>query len=709
MERTRRVRSTTLALALLAGPLALTATPSSAATGPATTDAGYTFAVRLDIGTGSRACSGALIAPQWIATAASCFSDSGGTPQAAAGKPKWKTTATIGRTDLTGTAGQVREVVELVPREGRDLVLARLATPTTDITPIPFAKTAPAAGDELTVAGFGRTADEWAPTKLHTATYRVDSVGGTTLGISGKTAADSICAGDAGGPVVRPKGSGYELVALSSQSWQGGCFGQNPTETRNGAISSRLDNITGGSQLAAGTTLVPGDTLTSNSARLTMQADGNLTVGSNAGEVLWSTGTAGHPGATARFGDDGDLAVLAADGSTVLWDSKTSAAGGRAVLQDRGNFVIYNAKGESQWAAGTVVRHDYTGDGRSDMADWYDYGDGHDSLHTFLTNPEGTFQAPKTAWTTPAGNWSWDHVKATTGDYNGDGVADVAAAYGYADGSVALYTWLGNPDGSFRTPFKSWNVAAGSWSFANMTLNSGDFNGDGRDDVSVWYDYSDGHDTLWTFTAAANGGFNAPFNGWTTPAGNWTHSSGKTVTGDFNGDGRDDLAVFYGYADDSVKLWTFTATAAGGFNSPAASWSSSTWGDWSRTSLHSGDFNGDGRDDVAAWYDYSDGHDAVRVFPSSTTGTFGSNYEAWSTPAGNMWRQNMHIVTGDFNGDGRDDLGALYGYADGRVKTFTWTTGADGHFGPAVGSWEAPAGNWTFDRAHFVERYGAVD
>ncbi len=102
----------------------------------------YSFTARLMLGDGRRGCSGVLVAPGWIATAASCFADPA-TETVPAGRPALKTVATIGRNDLTSTAGQVREVVELVPREGRDLVLGRLATPTTGITPVKFATTPP--------------------------------------------------------------------------------------------------------------------------------------------------------------------------------------------------------------------------------------------------------------------------------------------------------------------------------------------------------------------------------------------------------------------------------------------------------------------------------------------------------------------------------------------------------------------------------------
>ncbi|MFD8200503.1 trypsin-like serine protease, partial [Streptomyces sp. NPDC059701] len=297
-------------LGAVAGLLA-TAIPANAVVGAAVTDASYAFTANLRIGEGdqTRACTGALIDAQWVLTAAACFAAdpvAGGT--VTAGRPALKTVATVGRNDLAGTGGHVSEVVELVPREGTDLVLARLGAPATGVAPVPVAATPVAEGEVLKAAGFGRTKSEWRPDKLHAATFGVESVTSGTLSLSGATADDAICAGDTGGPLLRRKSDGgFELVGINTRSWQGGCFGS--SETRTGAVATRTDGMSFGSALTAGQTLRAGDVLVSASARVAMRADGNLVVTSVAGKDLWSTGTAGNAGATAHFGADGDLVV----------------------------------------------------------------------------------------------------------------------------------------------------------------------------------------------------------------------------------------------------------------------------------------------------------------------------------------------------------------------------------------------------------------
>ncbi|OKI00626.1 hypothetical protein A6A06_16800 [Streptomyces sp. CB02923] len=222
---------------------ALTTAPAQALAGDAAQDKAYPFTAKLDIGNGERSCSGALVDAHWILTAASCFADSPGQGfQVPAGKPTRKTTATIGRTDLTTQAGQVRDIVELVPRADRDLALARLDKPVTDVTPVALGTTAPTAGEELRATGYGRTKHEWIPDRLHTGAFAVDSVADGRIGVTGKAGA-GICKGDTGSPAFREKDGRYRLIAVNTASWQGGCFGADASETRNSAVATRVDDV----------------------------------------------------------------------------------------------------------------------------------------------------------------------------------------------------------------------------------------------------------------------------------------------------------------------------------------------------------------------------------------------------------------------------------------------------------------------------------
>ncbi|MGO1053037.1 AbfB domain-containing protein [Crossiella sp. CA198] len=227
-------------LTVVIATMLLGATAANAiSNGTSATDSEYAFAARVHIG--EQACSGALVDPQWVVTAASCFP---GNPQGTGVAAPEGTTATIGRANRFQTTGQVVRVTELARYAGRDLVLAKLADPVNGIAPLRLATTAPVAGEVLRVAGFGRSATEWVPERLQSARFAVGAVAPATFSISGHTPAEaSTCKGDSGGPAFRERDGRAELVGINSNSWQRGCLGT--STTNNGATEVRVDDIGG--------------------------------------------------------------------------------------------------------------------------------------------------------------------------------------------------------------------------------------------------------------------------------------------------------------------------------------------------------------------------------------------------------------------------------------------------------------------------------
>jgi hypothetical protein len=149
------------------------------------------------------------------------------------------------------------------------------------------------------------------------------------------------------------------------------------------------------------------------------------------------------------------------------------------------------------------------------------------------------------------------------------------------------------------------------------------------------------------------------------------------ATGDFNGDGRDDLAVGaplmdIGTAKDAGEVSVLpgtkdglTATGSKVFSQNTASVpDTAETGDEFGHALATGDFNGDGYDDLAVGVPgENDNGGAVEVFYGSDTGLTTTGSELWSeaTPgvtdfqeAGDLF--GWSLATGRFDSDGYTDL-----------------------------------------------------
>ncbi|PYC70622.1 hypothetical protein C7C46_27345 [Streptomyces tateyamensis] len=114
--------------------------------------------------------------------------------------------------------------------------------------------------------------------------------------------------------------------------------------------TTKIVDPAGTRNLNGGWVLPSGQSITSNSSRLSMQADGNLVLVSlRTGAVTWSSHTYGHAGAYATMQADGNFVVYDSNRNP-LWASGTYPnSGAYLALQDDGNLVVYkNASAPNQ-------------------------------------------------------------------------------------------------------------------------------------------------------------------------------------------------------------------------------------------------------------------------------------------------------------------------------------------------------------------------
>ena len=292
-------------------------------------------------------------------------------------------------------------------------------------------------------------------------------------------------------------------------------------------------------------------------------------------------------------------------------------------------------------------------------------------------------------------------VSLVAGDWNGDGLADVAFAL-----TIAQFgSFLGNGDGSFRlatfdsTPPQPGAIVAGDWNgdgkldlavacnggfvataigsgdglfarkqdlspFDNpVALVSGDWNGDGRSDLAVADRATIGQSAgdVPIVLAGPGGQFGAPMP---MPAG---PNPDALATGDWNGDGKLDLISATLTFNGTVRV--LAGSGSGQFTALGA-----VPTDANPAALAAGDWNRDGKLDVVS---ADSGTDDVSVLLGNGDGTFRPRRDF---PSGKL---PVGIVVADFDLDGVRDLAVVSGLSQKNTVSVLLGNG-DGTFQPPI-------------------------
>ena len=192
-----------------------------------------------------------------------------------------------------------------------------------------------------------------------------------------------------------------------------------------------------------------------------------------------------------------------------------------------------------------------------------------------VTNSTGAFKAATTFST--GGTYPWC---LTTGDFNEDGIPDIAVT-NYSSGTVGIL--LGNGAGSFSL---SGTFSTGGSSPKGIV--AGDFNNDGHLDLAV---VNSSNSTVAVLLGNGKGSF------WTATTYSCGSSPLSVVAADFNNDGELDLAIT---KSTSTSISILLGTGSG-FSSASSYSSGGTY----PYDLVTGDFNGDGKVDLAVANYYS--------------------------------------------------------------------------------------------------------
>jgi hypothetical protein len=323
---------------------------------------------------------------------------------------------------------------------------------------------------------------------------------------------------------------------------------------------------------------------------------------------------------SADFNGDGkpDLAFGLVEGMTAGYTINVYFSNGD------GTFTAGPVTPVAGMTPGTMIVADFNGDGKMDLAITDELAN---TVTILLGNGAGGFTlAPASPISTGMGTGA-----VATGDFNHDGKLDLAVA-NFTDKTISIL--LGNGDGSF-TPATGSPVATGSHPGG---LAVGDFNGDGKLDVAA-ANFTEGTVTILlgngdgTFTPAA-----------ASPS---AHGASLISAADFNGDGKLDLVV----SDFSNSTFTILLGQGDGTFTPVSGCCGISAPQSFTLALLLGDFNNDGKLDIALSIQNENQLDYITTFNGIGDGTFASTNFSVQVP-----QQPESMVLGDFNGDGMLDL-----------------------------------------------------
>jgi hypothetical protein len=354
------------------------------------------------------------------------------------------------------------------------------------------------------------------------------------------------------------------------------------------------------------------------------------TYAGNSAAITFSAAASGTPAPTIRWqiSLDGGVAWSDIAGATVATYSFTPS------LSDNGKrfrAVFTNIAGAATTDAAllTVLPFrrlapgDLDSDGRSDLVIWrpgtgawhslgsatgYSVGSaaaiqwGAMGDVSLLGDVDGDGQSDFLVWRPATGTWYWltsssgySEMSAGSRQWGNQGLGDVPMVADVdGDGKSDLVVWRAST-GTWHwlTSTSGYSyAAAGSVQWGNQGLGdvplAGDFDGDGRADLSVWRAATG----TWYWLVSSSG-----YSYASSASQQWgNHGLGDVPRlGDIDGDGRSDLVVWR--ASTGTWYWLTSLSGFSYASAGAVQWGNQLMGD---TPLL-GDFDGDGRADLTVW------------------------------------------------------------------------------------------------------------
>jgi hypothetical protein len=284
-----------------------------------------------------------------------------------------------------------------------------------------------------------------------------------------------------------------------------------------------------------------------------------------------------------------------------------------------------------------VAALDTNGDGKTDLVSLYNDGNLTVRLIGWLSTGTGfAYQGNPGLWR--HNNFDWHRARdLLTGKFTGTGLPGILIPYAQDNFAMKLlYLEAGPSFIRYQGDRGLYDSGPGQIDPALARFVAGRFTRtEGRDQIAMIYQYGNGSIKVHIFDLDAGGSL-APVGGF---AGRWTSAPGffdigraRFVAGDVDGDKQTDIIDLYSYPDTSsrVHLW-FAADGHALRDVIGVAWPVGAM-PWLATQIVAGDWNKDGRADVATLTAGRDGVTRVGLL-NSVGRALSYSADAWTTPA----------------------------------------------------------------------------
>ena len=336
--------------------------------------------------------------------------------------------------------------------------------------------------------------------------------------------------------------------------------------------------------------------------------------------------------------------------------------------------TVYNApKTTGDFSAFKSSTGDINGDGVTDVVWTFESTTNGLRAYAALGNGNGTFET--TVYSAPKTTGDYSQYEAALGDFDGDGLVDIVWTLESASNGLRAYVALSDGDGSFSAAL--WSAPKTTGNYTQYRRHVGDFNGDGVTDLAWTFETATIGVRAYVSSGDGDGTFATAV--WNAPLNTGDYTAYDPALGDFNGDGLVDIAWTFESATNGLRAYVSLSTGNGNlasaiYNAPK------TTGDMTSYSPTVGNINGDGISDIV-WTESGTSGFKVRAALGQGDGTLKS--AKWSRPKDSGDMSAYAAALGDFNGDGLTDLMWTFESSSNGLRAYTALSEGNGGFADA--------------------------